>query len=166
MATKSLHDLFLHFLRDILYAEKQGLKAMKLMQRKADSDAVKTLLESHRTETEGQLENLERAFDLLDKSARGVRCEAIDGIIEEAKELVEEARNGPTRDAAIIAAVQAVEHYEITRYGTLVAWARQLDHDDIAELCAANLAQEEGADRKLTALAEKHLNAQAQALAG
>ncbi|WP_108662346.1 ferritin-like domain-containing protein [Acuticoccus kandeliae] len=160
---KSLDDLFMHFLRDILYAEKQALKAMKGMQRKASSDELKSLIEAHRQETEGQIDTLEKVFEMFDKAARGVRCEAIDGIIEEAKELMEEAEDDATRDAAIIAAAQAVEHYEITRYGTLVTWAKSLGHTDAAALLSQTLEQEMSADQKLSTLATSGVNEKAMA---
>ena len=165
MAMKSLSDLYIHFLRDILYAEKAGLKAMRAMARKAESDELKSLIEEHREETEGQIENLEKAFELLAMRARGARCEAMDGIVEEAKDLMDEAQDGPTRDAGIIAAMQAAEHYEITRYGTLIAWAKQLGHTEAMGLFQKNLDQESAADKKLSKLATKHLNEKAEALA-
>ncbi|MCF3935934.1 DUF892 family protein [Acuticoccus sp. M5D2P5] len=163
MSMKSLDDLFIHFLRDILYAEKQALKAMRTMERKASADSLKTLIAAHQSETETHVERLQTVLDGLGKSARGVRCEAIDGIIEEAKELMEESEDEATRDAAIIAAAQAVEHYEITRYGTLVTWAKQLGHADAAKLLSATLSEESAADEKLSGLATSTLNKQAAA---
>lgn len=131
------------------------------MARKADSPELRQAFEDHRQETEGQIENLEAAFDKLGLAARGVPCEAINGILDEAKEIIDESEDGDTRDAGMIAAAQAVEHYEITRYGTMVSWAKTLGHDDIVPLLEANLDQEYAADRKLTALAESALNREA-----
>ena len=161
MAMQSLDDLFEHFLRDIYYAEKQILKALPKMARKADSEELREAFESHRAETEEHVATLEKVFESLDLKARGVTCEAIDGILEEGKEIMTEATEPDTRDAGMIAAAQAVEHYEITRYGTLIAWAKQLGHDDAANLLATTLEQEYAADKKLTGLAEGVLNREA-----
>ncbi len=161
MAMKSLDDLFIHTLRDVYYAEKQALKGMRAMQRKADSDELSALIETHREETEGQIETLTKVFELLGLKPRGVTCEAINGIIEEAQELMEEAKDNQVRDAAIAAAAQAVEHYEIARYGTLVAWAETLGHKEAAVMLAEIREQEIAADEKLTALATGSLNAAA-----
>ena len=162
MAMKSLNDLFVHFLRDIYYAEKQGVKAMRAMARHAHSDELKTLILEHREESEQQIENLNQVFELLGLRPRGVRCAAIEGITEEADEIMEEAEDDRTRDCGIVAAGQAVEHYEITRYGTLIAWAETLGHADVVPLLKQNLEQEVAADQKLSALAEKTLNQQAE----
>ncbi|MGX1100364.1 ferritin-like metal-binding protein YciE [Amorphus sp. MBR-141] len=161
MAMKTLHDLFVHFVRDIYYAEKQVLKTLPKMARKADSDTLREAFEHHREETEGQIENLEKVFEILGLKARGVTCEAIDGILEEGKEIMEEATDADARDAGMIAAAQAVEHYEITRYGTLVAWAKRLNLSQAVPLLQANLEQEYAADKKLSSLAEGGLNQQA-----
>ncbi|MGX1305351.1 ferritin-like metal-binding protein YciE [Amorphus suaedae] len=161
MAMKTLNDLFVHFVRDIYYAEKQVLKTLPKMARKADSDQLREAFEHHREETETQIENLEKVFEILGLKARGVTCEAIDGILEEGKEIMEEATDADARDAGMIAAAQAVEHYEITRYGTLVAWAKRLKINQAVPLLQANLDQEYAADKKLSALAEGGLNQQA-----
>jgi ferritin-like metal-binding protein YciE len=161
MAMKSLEDLFVHFLRDIYYAEKQILKALPKMARKADSDRLREAFESHHAETEQHVANLEKAFEMLDLRARGVTCEAIDGILEEGKDIMSETTDADARDAGMIAAAQAVEHYEITRYGTLIAWAKQLGKTDVVQLLKANLDQEYAADKKLTDLAESVLNREA-----
>lgn len=165
MALKSLNELLIHFLRDVLYAEKHGAKVMRQMARKAEAEELKMLILSHLDETDTQLDNLQKALENLNMTARGVRCEAMDGIIDETKELMEEAKNGSVRDAAIIAAAQAMKHYEITRYGTIAAWAKQLGHKEIAELAAENLKSDEAADKALTKLAERQLNAAADKLA-
>jgi ferritin-like metal-binding protein YciE len=161
LVMKDLESLFKHFLKDIYYAERQILKTLPKMARKADSSDLKEAFEHHHEETEEQIENLRKVFDLLGLKARGVTCEAIDGILEEGKEIMEEAQEGDTRDAGMIAAAQAVEHYEITRYGTLVAWAKTLKMTEAAELLKKNLDQEYAADDKLTKLAESSLNRQA-----
>jgi ferritin-like metal-binding protein YciE len=158
---KTLNDLFVHFVRDIYYAEKQVLKTLPKMARKADSDKLREAFEHHREETETQIENLEKVFEILGMKPRGVTCEAIDGILEEGKEIMEEATDADARDAGMIAAAQAVEHYEITRYGTLVAWARRLGISKAVPLLQANLDQEYAADKKLSDLAESGLNQQA-----
>ena len=161
MAMKNLSDLFVHFVRDIYYAEKQVLKTLPKMARKADSPKLREAFEHHREETEQQIENLEKVFEQLGLKARGVTCDAINGILDEGKEIMEEAQDKDTRDAGMIAAAQAVEHYEITRYGTLVSWAKQLGHLQAVPLLQANLDQEYAADKKLSSLAEKTLNMQA-----
>jgi len=165
MAMKSLSDLYVHFLRDILYAEKQALRAVRSMQRKAEAEDLKAFFAEEREQSDPEFENLQKIFDELDRSARGVRCEAMDGIVEESKEIMDEAQDGPTRDAAMIAAAQAMKHYMITRYGTLAAWAKQLGYADAAKLFKANLDRNVAADKKLTALAELHLNREADKLA-
>lgn len=161
MTLNSLDDLFTHFLRDIYYAEKQVLKTLPKMARKADSDELRRAFEHHRKETEGQIENLEKVFEILGLKPRGVTCEAINGILEEGKEIMEDVEDADTCDAGMIAAAQAVEHYEITRYGTLVAWAKRLGMADAAKHLQANLDQEYQADRNLSKLAETKLNKEA-----
>ena len=161
MSLKTLDDLFVHFLRDIYYAEKQILKALPKMARKSDSDQLREAFENHLSETEEQVANLEQVFEKLGLKARGVTCEAITGILDEGKEIMSEAEDPDTRDAGMIAAAQAVEHYEITRYGTLIAWANQLGKTDVVSLLQANLDQEKAADVKLTELAESALNKEA-----
>ena len=158
---KDLDGLFKHFLKDIYYAEKQVLKTLPKMARKADSAELKEAFEHHREETEAQIENLEKVFEQMGLKARGVTCEAIQGILEEGKEIMDEAEDGDTRDAGMIAAAQAVEHYEITRYGTMIAWAKQLGYTEAVPLLEANLKQEYAADDKLTALATSSLNREA-----
>ena len=125
---KTLNDLFLHTLKDIFYAEKQILKALPKMAKDAESEELKQAFETHREETQGQIERLEQVFEMLGKPARGVQCEAINGIIEEGKEVMEDFADSAALDAGILAAAQAVEHYEITRYGSLKTWAEELGH--------------------------------------
>lgn len=159
---KDLDALFKHFLRDIYYAERQILKTLPKMARKADAEELREAFEHHREETEQQIENLQKVFEHLDMKPRGVTCQAIDGITEEGKEIMEEAKDADTRDAGMIAAAQAVEHYEITRYGTMIAWSKALGlPNDVQKLLQANLDQEYAADQKLSKLAEATLNRQA-----
>ena len=163
MAMKTLDDLFVHFLRDMYDAEKQILKALPKMARKAESEELRSAFEHHQQETQGQVERLERIFEMRNTRARGITCEAIDGIIEEGKEIMSETEDADARDAGMIAAAQAVEHYEITRYGTMAAWARQLGHSDAEKLINETLEEEKKTDKLLTDLAERTLNRQAAA---
>ena len=126
MAEKDLNELFLDTLKDIYYAEKQILKALPKMAKAATSDKLRAAFEKHHDETEGQVERLEKIFELLGKAARGKKCDAIEGILDEGKEIMEEYADTPALDAGLLAAAQAVEHYEISRYGTLKAWALKL----------------------------------------
>src|ERR1039457_4041302 len=160
-ALKSLRDLFVNLLKDIYYAEKQILKALPEMAKKADSDELRQAFEHHFKETEGQVERLELVFALCDLKPSGKTCQAIKGIIEDAEEDIHEAADANVRDAGMIADAQAVEHYEIARYGTMVAWAKQLGMSDAARLLQQTLEQEHNADRTLTRLAEGQLNRQA-----
>lgn len=161
MAMKTLEDLFVHMLRDMYHAEKQILKALPKMARKAGSPDLRKAFETHLGETEGQVATLEKVFASLDLKPRGIPCEAIKGLAEEADEIIEEVGDSDALDAGLIASAQAVEHYEIARYGTLVAWAKQLGRTDAARLLQQVLDQEHAADRKLTGLAEGGLNRQA-----
>jgi ferritin-like metal-binding protein YciE len=147
--------------KDIYYAEKKILKQLPKMAAKADSEMLRKAFEEHAEETEGQIENLEAALEHLDLPKRGEKCEAIEGILEEAKSMIAEIEDPDTLDAGMIAAAQAVEHYEITRYGTIVAWAKRLGHDEVARLMQDNLDQEYAADQKLSKLAESSLNREA-----
>lgn len=158
---KTLDDLFRHFLRDMYFAEKQVLKTLPKMAKKADSDELRAAIEHHHAETEQQIDNLEKVFELLGMKARGVTCDAILGILDEGKEIMSEAEDPDTLDAGMIASAQAVEHYEITRYGTMVSWAGTLGYRDVIPLLQANLDQEYAADRKLTEIAEGSLNREA-----
>ena len=158
MALRNLEDLLQHMLKDIFYAEKQIEKELPKMAQKANSDQLRKAFEDHLEETKQHVQNLEQAFQELDMAARGEKCEAIEGIRKEAKQIMGEIEDADTLDAGMIAAAQAVEHYEITRYGTIIAWADQLGHDKIAQLAKSNLAQEVAADKKLTAIAEATLN--------
>jgi ferritin-like metal-binding protein YciE len=158
---KNMDDLFVHTLRDIFYAEKQIVQALPEMIERSNDPQLKQGFQSHLRETENHVKRLERVFQLHGKETKGVDCPAIDGIIDEANEVAGEAANKAVLDAALIAAAQAVEHYEITRYGSLIAWAKQLGRDDCAALLQQNLDEEKAADKKLTAMAESNVNRKA-----
>ena len=158
---KTMDDLFVHTLRDIYYAEKQILKALPKMIDKATNVELRNGFERHLVETEGHVERLEQVFEMHGVEAKGVDCPAIDGIIKETNEIAGEVEDPQVLDAALIAAAQAVEHYEITRYGTLIAWANELGRSDCAAVLEQNLAEEKATDKKLTAMAEQRVNLQA-----
>lgn len=158
---KTLNDLFLQSLKDVYYAEKQILKALPKMAKAAESEELKQAFETHRDETEVQIERLEQIFKMLGKAARGEQCEAINGIIEEGKEVMEDFADSVALDAGILAAAQAVEHYEITRYGSLKTWARELGMEDAASLIEETLEEEKKTDKLLTQLAEARVNTKA-----
>jgi ferritin-like metal-binding protein YciE len=158
---KSMDDLFVHTLRDIYYAEKQIVKALPEMIEKASDPQLKQGFQSHLRETENHVKRLDQVFKSLGQKAQGVDCPAIDGIIEEAEEVAGEVDDKSVLDAALIAAAQAVEHYEMTRYGTLIAWANQLGRRDCANLLEQTLEEEKAADKKLTAVAESQVNRKA-----
>jgi ferritin-like metal-binding protein YciE len=157
----TMDDLFVHTLRDMYYAENQIVKALPDMIEKATDAKLKQGFQTHLAETKNQIKRLEQVFKLHGVEAMGVDCPAIDGIIEEADEVAGEVDDKNVLDAALIAAAQAVEHYEMTRYGTLVAWAKQLGRTDCAKLLEQNLQEEKAADSKLTALAESNINRKA-----
>jgi ferritin-like metal-binding protein YciE len=158
---KSMDDLFVHTLRDIYYAEKQILKALPKMIDKVTDKTLKQGLKDHLKETEGHVARVEKVFEMHGVKAKAVDCPAIDGIIKEANEIMGDVEDKQVLDAAIIAAGQAVEHYEMTRYGTLVEWARQLGRSDCAAELKKNLDEEKAADKKLTELAKGKINLQA-----
>lgn len=160
---KTLDDLFLETLKDIYFAEKQILKALPKMAKAAQDPALKAGFEEHREQTEGHVDRLEQVFEIIGKPARGKTCEAILGIIEEANEISDEFKGTPALDAGLISAAQAVEHYEIARYGTLKAWADLLGKKDAVKLLDATLKEEVQTDQKLTQLAETSDNAKAAA---
>ena len=163
MAEKTLQDLYHDGLRDIFYAERKILGALKKMAKGAQSQELKSSFETHMEETQVQIERLEQVFELLGKRARGKTCPAIDGIIEEGQEIMEEYKGSPALDAGLIGAAQAVEHYEITRYGTLRRWAEQMGMQDAAQLLTQTLEEESKTDELLTQLADSGVNAQAEA---
>jgi ferritin-like metal-binding protein YciE len=155
---KTMDDLFVHTLRDIYYAEKQILKALPDMIQKASEPQLKQGFQAHLGETKNQVTRLEQVFRQHGHEPSGVDCPAIDGIIDEANDVAGEVEDKAVLDAALIAAAQAVEHYEITRYGSLIAWAKQLGRNDCAALLQENLDEEKAADKKLTSLAESRVN--------
>ena len=158
---KTLDDLFVHQLRDIYYAEKQIVQALPEMIDKAKDPGLKQGFEAHLGETKNHVKRLEQVFKMHGVEGKGVECPAIDGIIEEADEIAGEVDDTKVLDAALIAAAQAVEHYEITRYGTLIAWAKQLGRTDCASVLEETLKEEKAADSKLTSLAERDVNVKA-----
>lgn len=162
MADKTLNDLFHDTLRDIYYAERKILKALPKMARNAQSEQLKNAFLKHREETEGQVERLQQVFEIIGKNARGKTCAAIEGIVEEAEEIMDEFKGTPALDAGLLAAAQAVEHYEISRYGTLATWARELGLKDAVTLLEQTLAEESKTDEALTKLAETAVNQAAQ----
>jgi ferritin-like metal-binding protein YciE len=161
MTEKNLNALFLDTLKDIYYAEKQIYKSLPKMAKAAQSDQLRTAFEKHHDETEGQIERLEQVFELLGKPARGKKCDAIEGILDEGKEIMEEYEDTPALDAGLLAAAQAVEHYEISRYGTLKTWAGKLGMKDAVKLLDATLAEEKKTDDTLSKIAVSTVNAEA-----
>lgn len=156
-------ELFEDTLKDVYYAEKAILKALPKMAKKASSKKLQAAFTRHEAETERQVERLERVFELMGKRATGKKCPGIDGIIEEGQELMQEAKDENIRDAAMLAAAQAVEHYEISRYGTLIAWAKRMDMHQATKLLEETLEEEKATDGKLTELAESEVNIEAEA---
>jgi ferritin-like metal-binding protein YciE len=157
----TLQELFLSTLQDIYHAEKQILKALPKMAKNATAPELKQAFQHHYDQTEGQVDRLQRVFELINKSARGRTCEAIEGIIEEGKEVMSEAAPGDVLDAGLIAAVQAVEHYEIARYGTLRTWAQQLGMQEAAQLLEQTLQEEKQTDELLSKIAKGSVNRKA-----
>lgn len=159
---KTLDDLFLDTLKDIYYAERKILKTLPKMQRAAQSDKLKEAFGKHRDETEVQIERLQQVFELLGKPARGKTCDAIEGIVAEGEEIMDEFKGTVALDAGLISSAQAVEHYEMTRYGTLKRWAEELGMKEAADLFAKTLAEEEKTDGDLTKLADAGVNERAK----
>lgn len=158
---KTLDDLFLETLKDIYFAEKQILRALPKMAKSANSDELRQAFENHQAETEGQVERLEQVFEMLDKPARGKTCEAIQGLVDEGKEIMEDFKDSDALDAGLLSAAQAVEHYEISRYGTLKAWAQQLGHAKAVPLFEKTLQEEKKADELLSKIALAAVNKKA-----
>lgn len=158
---KDLQNLFLELLKDVYHAEKQILRGLPKMAKSVRSEKLKEAFQQHRAETERQVERLEQVFEMLEKPARGKTCEAIVGLMEEGKEVMEQFEGSEALDAGVLAAAQAVEHYEIARYGTLCAWAKQLGMNDAAKLLEETLAEEKKTDQLLTQIAERELNKKA-----
>jgi ferritin-like metal-binding protein YciE len=158
---KSMEDLFLHGLQDIYYAENQIVKSLPSMIEKSTNRQLAKSLRDHLRETEIQVTRLDEVFELLGRSPKGTDCPAIDGLIKEANEVAGEVEDDKVLDAAVIGSAQAIEHYEISRYGTLIAWAEELGHDNLTRHLKANLREEKAADRKLNSLAESKVNRRA-----
>lgn len=155
---KNLDDLFVHTLQDVYYAEQKITKALPRMIAKVSDPQLQSAFQSHLEETKGHLTRLERVFQMHNAEAKAITCPAIDGIITEAEEIMGDSKDSEVLDAAALAAAQAVEHYEIARYGTLIAWARQLGRSDCAGVLEPTLEEEKAADLKLTAIAEARVN--------
>lgn len=161
--TKTLKDLFHDTLKDIYFAEKKIMSALPKMAKAAQSDELRAAFEKHLEETEGQVERLESVFEELGETARGKTCDAIMGILDEGKEIMSEYKGAPALDAGLLAAAQAVEHYEISRYGTLITWADELRLKKASQLLKETLAEEKKTDQTLTSIAKSVVNAEAEA---
>jgi ferritin-like metal-binding protein YciE len=161
MAVRSLENLLIDELRDLLSAERQITKALPKMAKAASSGELRAGFEEHLTQTQGQIARLEQAFEILGHAARAKKCVAMEGLIDEGKEFLEEEMEPSVMDAALIAAAQKVEHYEIASYGSARTWAREVGQDQVAELLQATLDEEAETDRKLSKLAEALVNQQA-----
>jgi ferritin-like metal-binding protein YciE len=159
---KTLDELFHETLKDIYYAEKKILTALPKMAKAAQSEELQAAFEKHEGETEGQVDRLEKVFELINQPAKGKTCDAINGMIDESKEVMKEFRGSAALDAALLAAAQAVEHYEISRYGTLKTWAKELGLDDAVNLLEETLQEEKKTDEALSELAESAVNQEAQ----
>ena len=160
---KTLDDLFEDTLKDIYYAENKILKALPKMAKAAQSGELKAAFEKHLKETEGQVVRLEKVFKAIDMAPKGKKCEAIEGIIEEGSEIMKEFKGAPALDAGLVSSAQAVEHYEIARYGTLKRWAEQLGLNDAVRLLDQTLTEEKNTDESLTDLADSMINEHAEA---
>jgi ferritin-like metal-binding protein YciE len=159
--TKMLEDLFHDTLKDIYFAEKKILSALPKMAKAAQDEKLAAAFEKHEQETEGQVDRLERVFEEIGAKPQGKTCEAIMGLLDEGKEIMKEYKGAPALDAGLLAAAQAVEHYEISRYGTLVTWAEQLGYRTSVKLLKQTLAEEEKTDKSLTDLAKSVVNSEA-----
>jgi ferritin-like metal-binding protein YciE len=160
---KKLDELFHDTLKDIYFAEKKIVAALPKMAKAAQNDDLRAAFEKHMSETEGQIERLEQVFELIEEKPQGKRCAAIEGILEEGQEIIKEYKGSPALDAGLVSSAQAVEHYEIARYGTLRTWAEELGLGDAVKLLDQTLDQEEATDEALTELAETVVNQEAQA---
>jgi ferritin-like metal-binding protein YciE len=160
---KALHDLFHDTLKDIYYAEKKILATLPKMAKAAQNEELKAAFEKHERETEDQVERLDRVFEEIQKKAQGKTCAAIVGITDEGAEIMKEYKGTPALDAGLLAAAQAVEHYEISRYGTLIAWAEELGLDESADLLRETLEEEKATDEALTEIAKTAINQEAEA---
>jgi ferritin-like metal-binding protein YciE len=162
-SNKTLDELFHDTLKDIYYAEKKILSSLPKMAKAAQSPQLKAAFEKHERETEGQVDRLEKVFEIIEAPARGKKCDAIEGILDEGKEIMDEYKGSPALDAGLLAAAQAVEHYEISRYGTLKAWAEKLGLKQAASVLEETLQQEKKTDADLTKIAESAINVEAEA---
>lgn len=160
-SVSTLQELFLTHLQDIYHGEKQILRALPKMAKSSTTPELKQAFQKHYEQTEGQVERLQRVFELMNKSARGKTCEAVEGLIEEGKEVMSEAQTGEVMDAGLIASAQAVEHYEIARYGTLRSWAQQLGMQEAVKLLGETLAEEKQTDELLNKIAMSSVNRKA-----
>ena len=160
---KQLDELFHDTLKDIYYAEKKILTALPKMAKAAQNDDLAAAFEKHEGETEEQISRLEQVFELIEQKPQGKKCAAIEGILEEGQEIIKEYKGSPALDAGLVSAAQAVEHYEIARYGTLRTWAEELGLDDAVKLLQETLDEEEATDEALTEIAESVVNQEAQA---
>ncbi|MGC0055731.1 ferritin-like domain-containing protein (plasmid) [Brucella pituitosa] len=158
---KTLDDLFYDTLKDIYYAERKIVKALPKMARAASSPELISAFEKHKDQTQEHIERLQQVFEILGRRAQGKTCDAIEGIIAESEEIIDEFKGTKALDAGLISSAQAVEHYEITRYGTLKRWASELGHKDIVKLLEATLQEEGQTDKDLTKLAETKINLKA-----
>ena len=159
---KQLDELFHDTLKDIYYAEKKILSALPKMAKAAQNDDLTAAFEKHQAETEDQISRLEQVFELIEQKPQGKKCAAIEGILEEGQEIIKEYKGSPALDAGLVSAAQAVEHYEIARYGTLRTWAEELGLDNAAKLLQETLDEEEATDQALTQIAESVVNQKAQ----
>lgn len=162
MADKTLDTLFHETLKDIYYAERKITGALRKMARAAQNEDLKAAFTAHEDETQTQIERLTQVFELIGKRPRGKTCDAIEGIIAEGEDIIDDFKGSPAVDAGLLAAAQAVEHYEISRYGTLKAWAKTLGLDEAASLLDQTLQEETATDKKLTGLAKAVINAAAE----
>ena len=160
---KQLDELFHDTLKDIYYAEKKILTALPKMAKAAQNEDLTAAFEKHEAETEEQISRLEQVFELIEQKPQGKKCAAIEGILEEGQEIIKEYKGSPALDAGLVSAAQAVEHYEMARYGTLRTWAQELGLDDAAKLLQETLDEEQATDEALTELAESVVNQEAQA---
>jgi ferritin-like metal-binding protein YciE len=163
MTVKTLEDLFHETLKDIYYAEKKLVKTLPKMAKLAASPTLKEAIEHHLTETEGHVTRLEEVFAIVGSTPASKKCDAVEGLVKEAEQVLAEIEDLPTIDAAIISSAQTIEHYEIARYGTLVCWARQFGLKDAELLLQKTLDEEQNADKKLSRLAEEYVNQKAAA---
>lgn len=161
MTITTMHDLFVHTLKDIFYVEKKLVAELPRMARKANNPELRRAFEDHASQTEGHISRLEEVFGMIEVQARGEKCPALDGLLEETEDLLKDVKDPDVLDAGLLAAAQAVEHYEITRYGTLVAWSQQLGLSDAEPILEETLEEEKETDKLLTEIAESDINRKA-----